>query len=75
MYPASHTHVCSLLPTILPTALTSQHPLSSLSSHFSSGRSPEAVIRERMKISLTIQSLNQSSEFTKSVTLSCWSTI
>lgn len=58
MYLSSHMNTLS---SSLPTVLTSQHLLSSPFFHFSSGRSPEAVMRDRMRISLTIQSQIQSS--------------
>lgn len=47
-----------ILTTFLPTVLTSLHLLSSLFSHFSYGRSLEAVIRKM--ILLTNQSLTVS---------------
>lgn len=43
----------SWLPTHLPTVRTSQHSLSSLSFHFSSGRSPEATNTSRIKTFIT----------------------
>lgn len=66
---------CSL-PSFLPTVPTSQHLLSFLSSHFSFGRSPEAVTRDGMRPHLKrywklksshVQTFTQ---FTRSFTLS-----